>query len=440
MTTTDTYREHDFQPARIEEFVEFGDLFFNRQSIGPIRVWRNGKELARLVCDIDAEAGSAGLQAVYIAQFSADEILVVYEGHLLAVWALNELLVEASALPLERKTSGAAGGFRILFMAKDPAFQADLAAALDAAGHYPMDSEVLISTHYLKYVGERSVWLMLIHGHMSPPVLVNSVGGSLTVFRSEHRSHADLQILGPECLAFWSSSSQALVLLSFDGERLYQQPDSRATIFPIGYSNSFNTLYCLDSFPVLETEGSHYVSRLVSVDREAATLRWQGPLIQLHHVISAGNVTYLLFQQNGTLFLMRMDDAAEPRIVPIMSTTEFWPEKCIADAGTGLILGRSGRSVAIIDPEHDACDVVALESPVRDFALIGDLLACAHKDEMFRTYHLSDIRLPPRNAALHVNSLTCIAKLGKKTLLTASDDSWLLWQADDPGQLSQSLL
>ena len=170
-------------------------------------------------------------------------------------------------------------------------------------------------------------------------------------------------------------------------------------------------------------------------------MRWEGPAIKRHRVISAGEFSYLLFEQEGGgSAIMRLGDDAEPRIVPLVSSDGFWPDQPVFDAASGLIIASSGRRLALINPESGACRVAVLESPITDFELIGDLVACAHGDGVLRTYRLGDIRGSAEGGYLHLWGPTCIAQIGENHVITASIDRWLSWQADSPGSVIPSVL
>lgn len=428
MTVKEKFWRDGFRLAKFEDFVEFGDLLVTRHAVGPIRLWRNGKELARLVADVGSGSGSSGLRAEYFAKISSEEMVVLYEGGLVAAWAIGGLKLDEVACGRELKASASSGGFRVLF-------------TMPACPESGNDLQCLNGWRATSDGQDFS--LMLIDSE-DRPVLLSYAQGALVVCRGEQQVHRGFDgftsVLGMGRAAFWSLQSFSLLLLSSEGERPFRDQDENATIVPIACSGSRRTLYCVQSYRHQEGKELRYIDRLVALDWESAAKRWQGPSVRGYHLISAGEFSYLLFQkyEDRSFAIMRLDD--EERSVPLTSLEGFWPDMCLFDAATGLVFGRSGSRLAIMDPESGASDIAVLESHVGDIALIGDLVAIAHGDGVLRTYRLDDLRRSGKGGGLHLWAPTCIARLGNAHLITASADRWLLWQADSPGVIRPSVM
>lgn len=421
--------------AKFEGLIEIGDLFVTRHEFGPIRLWRNGREIARLLSDFESASDASGLCALYFAKISPEELLVLYEGGYVAIWALNNLTLKKLTSARDFRASDADSVCRVIFPVSD---SSGLAEFFDLNG-------------WAATADEHKFSLMLIDSE-AHPTLLNYTLGTLEVFRGSQSKHRGVtEALGSGCAAFWSLKSFSLVLLSTAAERQHCDREKKATFTPIGYSGSQRTLYCAKNYLRYEEGRPKNVNQLVALDWESSSMQWVGPEYRgEHRVIPTDEFSYLLFEVGGSLKIMRLDDLVhegdKPQIIQLDSEKGFWPKSHLYHAATGRILAWSGRQMAVIDPVSGACHVAVHDSPIVDVKLIGDLVAIAHWDGVLRTYYLNDLLNDFRISSnlnldqIHLGPLNCTTRIGDDHLITASHDRWLLWQIDSPGAIRPSVL
>lgn len=414
-----------FRTPEFEDFIELGDLFVTRHSDGPIRVWRDGTEVVRFVCDQGRDSGASSLCAKSFAKLSAEEILVLYEGGMAAILNFSNLQFDEGEPVLELKASGSGCRFQVVHQESD------------------LDDDEAGGRRWVGLSNKGNDFSLVLM-KSAFPILVHHADGATVVSRGQNMVHHGFDgfslVCGLGWAAFWSLNSDAMILMTVDGERVFNAPGKNAAIIPIACSDSRRTLYCT-WYSRDDSQGQpKNIDRLVALDWEAASMRWQGPAIKRHRVISAGEFSYLLFEKEGSLAILRLGDETEPQVVPLDLNDGFWPDAQLFDAASGLIIASSGRRLVLIEPESGACSMVMLESHINDFELIDGLIAIAHGDGELRTYRLDDIKGSAAGESLHSWAPTCIAPIGEKHLITASADRWLLWQADSPGLLLKSVL
>lgn len=431
LTVEESFRdiEHGRRLANFDGLIEIGDLFVTRHKVGPIRVWCNGKEIARLFSDFESARDASGLCALYFAKISPEEILVLYEGGYVATWALNNLTLKTLTSVRDFRASDADSVCRVIFPVSD---SSGLAEFSDLNG-------------WAATADEHKFSLMLIDSEAHPTFL-NYTHGTLEVFRGDQSVHRGLTVaLGSGCAAFWSLNSFSLVLLSTTAERQCCDRDKNATFVPIKFSGSQRTLYCGMNYRKYEEGSARYVNQLVALDWESSSMQWEGlEYSGRHHVIGADEFSYLLFEDGDSLKIMRVDDLIhegdKPQIIQLDSEKGFWPKSHLYHAATGRILAWSGLQMAVIDPVSGVSHVAVLDSPIEDVQLTGDLVAVAHWDGVLRTYRLNDLRFSSYLDEIHLTSLNCIAQISDNHLITASSDRWLLWQINSPGAICPSTL